>query len=73
MTCHEHCDRDAGCAGSLPFLDRNDGCRDCSLVQLTRSGRQVCPAYKFNDNDFYLFCRIFVYQMCVTLATIEQF
>jgi hypothetical protein len=41
VPCYEHCDLDAGCAGPLPYVDMENGCRDCSLIQLTRSGGQV--------------------------------
>lgn len=64
MPCHEHCDINAGCGGPLPFLDRDNGCRDCSLVQLTRSGRQVsikiqpmyCPNLVFVISSFEDIC-----------------
>lgn len=41
VPCHEHCNDEEGCAGPLPYLDRNNGCIECSLVQLTQSGAQV--------------------------------
>ena len=41
VPCHEHCNVETGCAGPLPYLNRENGCIDCSLVQLRRSGEQV--------------------------------
>ena len=40
LPCHDHC-REAGCVGELPYLDRNNGCLECGLVQLQRNGSQV--------------------------------
>ena len=41
VPCHEHCSREVGCVGPLPYLDLQDGCLDCTLVQLDRNGSQV--------------------------------
>ena len=41
VPCHEHCSREVGCAGPLPYLDVQNGCLDCSLVQLNQTGEQV--------------------------------
>ena len=42
LPCYEHCSIDAGCAGPLFYLDLQNGCLNCSLVQLNQMGEQVC-------------------------------
>ena len=41
VPCHEYCSRGVGCVGPLPYLDLQNGCLECTLVQLYRNGRQV--------------------------------
>ena len=45
VPCNEHCDANAGCGGSLPYLDRENGCKDCALVQLRRLGQVISKKY----------------------------
>ena len=47
VPCHELCDPYAGCAGPLPYIDSKNGCRHCSLVELTRSGVKVYIDYVY--------------------------
>ena len=41
VPCPEHCSREDGCAGPLPYLDLESGCLDCFLVQLNQIGEQA--------------------------------
>ena len=51
VPCYEHCDREIGCVGPLPYLDLNNGCLNCSLVQLNHAGGQVmCSGLSFTVN-----------------------
>lgn len=63
VPCHEHCSAEVGCAGPLPYLDRENGCIDCTLVQLTRSGSQVFLIIYSNNN--YLL-HVHMQDMCVS-------
>ena len=48
--CFAHCSAEVGCVGPVPYVDRANGCLDCSLVQLDRNGSQV------KDGRSYYFC-----------------
>ena len=41
VPCFEGCNTATGCAGPLPFLDKENGCLDCDRVVLNRDGAQV--------------------------------
>ena len=41
VPCHSGCQKDMGCAGPLPYVNRTHGCLECDCVQLDMEGNQV--------------------------------